>query len=132
MRMPGARGSGVASGMAVLCAVHCVALPLLAGSTTLINLEAWENPWIEGGFLGFTALVGLATLGPAFRRHGQLLPLALFAVGLSAMLASHHLLPEPLGMPLTVIGALFAVGAQVANGRFQQSCCFRETCRSEV
>lgn len=117
------RGSSLSSFMAILCAIHCVALPVLAGTTTIIDAAAWENPWLEGGLLGFTALVGYATLGPTFRRHRQPQPLSVFTLGLSLMLVAHFWLPEAAAPGATVLGALAVVAAQVLNRRNQPVCC---------
>lgn len=124
--------SGVGSGMAVLCAVHCVALPVLAGASCCVHDSPWSSPWVEGSMLGFTAVVGYGTLGSGFRRHRQFLPLVLLTLGFGAMLVSHFKLSGVPATAATLLGALMIVGAQVVNGRCPAVCCSADACHPEM
>jgi hypothetical protein len=116
--------SNLGAAAAALCAVHCAALPLLAGGTILG--EHWHNPVLEGSLVGVAAVVGYWTLGVGFRRHGRLAPLALLTVGLAILLSSHWLLPHDAGAPAAVLGAALLVAAQFLNRACPAPCCNRE------
>jgi hypothetical protein len=123
-RFPGMARFG--SGMAVLCAVHCLALPFLA-ATLSVSAQAHNSflahPVVEGGLLGTAAFIGYATLGHAYLVHRRATPLLLLTVGLALMVAGHFLAHGPVGLVGTVVGALMLVGAQVVNRRCPAACC---------
>lgn len=124
--------SSLGSGAAVLCAVHCLALPVLAGAASFTHDSPLENPWLENGMLGFTALVGYGTLGTSFRRHGNFVPLALLTLGLGLLLGAHHLFSGSASSIATVLGALCAVAAQRVNGGCPVSNCGDHCHHTEV
>ncbi|WP_433927166.1 MerC domain-containing protein [Sorangium cellulosum] len=105
----------VGSGLSMLCAVHCLAAPLLSAALPLLASEGVEL----GAFLvlaGFTALV----IGSGVRRHRRPGPLVLLALGLAALTALRALEGAeegPLGPALVVLGSAFLVAAHLANRR---------------
>lgn len=123
-RFPGMARFG--TGMAVLCAVHCLALPVLA-ATLSVSEHAHDSPlahpMVEGGLLGIAAFIGYATLGHAYSVHRRPAPLALLTLGLVLMVAAHFLAHGPVGLVGTMAGALMLVAAQVVNRRFPATCC---------
>ena len=79
--LPGALVAGA-------CAVHCAALPFLAGS-----LAAWGVSWMASESVGhaillMSLLLVMASLVPAYRQHRQLLPLLLVLAALPAFVAA--------------------------------------------
>lgn len=123
-RFPGMARFG--TGMAVLCAVHCLALPVLA-ATLSVSEHAHDtplaHPLVEGGLLGIAAFIGYATLGHAYFVHRRPAPLLLLTIGLALMVAGHFLAHGPVGLAGTFSGALMLVGAQVVNRRCPAPCC---------
>ena len=123
-RFPGMARFG--TGMAVLCAVHCLALPVLA-ATLSVSEHAHDTPLahpiVEGSLLGIAAFIGYATLGHAYFVHRRPTPLLLLTLGLALMVAAHFLAHGPVGLAGTVIGAGMLIGAQVINRRCPAPCC---------
>jgi len=115
---------------AALCAVHCAALPLLAGASLLDG--HWHNPWLEGTLVGIAAVVGYLTLGFGFRRHRRPLPLVLLTAGLAIMLSAHWLLPHDAAVPGALLGAALLVAAQFLNRACPAPCCAREEPHSHL
>ncbi|WP_437605408.1 MerC domain-containing protein [Sorangium sp. So ce834] len=110
----------VGSGLSMLCAVHCLAAPLLSAALPLLAGEGVEL----GAFLvlaGFTALV----IGSGVRRHRRPGSLVLLALGLAALTALRALEGAelegaedgPLGPALVVLGSALLVAAHLANRR---------------
>ncbi len=112
-----------------LCAIHCLAMPLLIGVLPLIGLGLLTTPWLEWSLIGLAGLMGIVTLPPSYcRDHRQLQPLGLFTLGFGLILVTKLFITEgsaleTLGM---VIGALFVAGANLVNHRLVHA---RTVCR---
>jgi hypothetical protein len=105
-----------------ICAVHCAALPFVAGAA-FFEHSAFHSPVMEGALIGVAAVVGYATLGSSYRHHRRPLPLVLLTSGLLLMFAAHTAIGAAGSMPLAVTGALLLVGAQILNRRCPAPCC---------
>lgn len=93
----------VGASASLACAVHCAVVALFLGF--LPAASVLSAPWIEWAFLAASTLVGVAALVPGFRRHRRSLPLALFVLGISAlMLLRAFKVPSGL-FELTVVAA---------------------------
>jgi hypothetical protein len=110
-------------GLSLACAVHCLALPLLAALAFVGEDHFLHHPWLEGSVIGGAALVGYLTLGTAYRRHRRPLPLAVLTAGLLLLGMGHLYLPEGAGTLTAVAGALALVSAQLLNRRWTAACC---------
>lgn len=117
----GVSNLGVAA--SALCAVHCAALPLIAGASCCVQDSALHSPVVESSLVGVAALIGYATLIPAFRHHRRPLPLGLLTAGLALMVAAHNLVPEGLSLPAALGGSLLLIAAQLVNRRCPAACC---------
>ncbi|MFQ3582469.1 MAG: MerC domain-containing protein [Chloracidobacterium sp.] len=108
-----------------VCAIHCLAMPLLIGVLPLIGLSLLTEPWIEWSLIGFTGAIGLLTLLPSYyQRHRRFQPLALFALGFGLILSTKWLVDEGSSLETSgmVTGALFVAGANLTNHRFVHTC----------
>lgn len=112
---------GVAA--SALCAVHCAALPLVAGASSCLHDSPLHSPVVEGSLVGTAALIGYTTLIPAFRHHRRPLPLGLLTAGLVLMVAAHKLMPEGLSLPAAIAASLLLIAAQLVNRRCPAACC---------
>lgn len=105
-----------------LCAVHCLALPLVAGAA-FFEHSALHSPAVEAALVGVAAVVGYATLGSSYRYHRRSLPLVLLTLGLLFLAAGHTFVGPQLSTAVAVVGALLLVGAQLLNRRCPAPCC---------
>jgi hypothetical protein len=121
--------SSLSIGASALCAVHCAALPLLAGASALEH-SVIHHPLMEVALIGSAAVIGYGTLGISFRRHGRIAPLLILTAGLAAMIYAHVVLGEGTGTPVAVGGALALIGAQVVNRFCPAPCCAPGGCHS--
>ena len=104
--------SKVGVGVSLLCAVHCAALPLVAGAAALPG-----GHWLELGMVGAAAVIGYTTLGSSYFQHRRPLPLSTLTAGLGTLAAAHFLAPEDWEAFAAILGALLLVGAQILNHR---------------
>jgi hypothetical protein len=110
-------------GLSLVCAVHCAALPLLAGACGLAGSHLPGGLWTEAALLAPAVLIGGYTTGGAYRRTGQPLPLFLLVSGLALLAAGHLALPLSWESPLAVLGAGLMVAAQFLGRRCTAPCC---------
>lgn len=113
-------------GISLGCAVHCLATGLLSLVPSLLPSETL-GPWLERlewpFFLG-AAIVGVSSLAPAYRRHGEGRPLALFGVGMALLLGS-RLVHGPAELGVTVSAVLTIATAHLFNLR---ACSVQHAC----
>jgi hypothetical protein len=112
--------------LSLACAVHCAAMPLVAGLLPLIGLHDAVPEAIETGLLLATGAVAVVSLLGGCRHHRQWRPWLLVGGGLGSI-AAGRLLVE--GSPwaetgLVVAGALLLVAARLVNWRL---CCAPKT-----
>ncbi len=108
-------------GLASLCIIHCLALPLLIAALPML-LELLDLP--EAFHLGMVLLAlplsGFA-LVRGFGRHHRVAAPAIGFGGLSLMLAAVALAPDEASETfLTVCGSALLVTAHIANWRLHQ------------
>jgi hypothetical protein len=88
------------------CAVHCMAMPLLAASFPMLGSGATE--W---AFFGAGALLSLAAGLEAARHHRRLLPLVAVSVAITAWALSIAGAARPLPEDATSVAACLALAA---------------------
>jgi hypothetical protein len=111
--------------LSTLCMVHCIAVPLLIASGSLLVFAAGaQNTFHQLLFWAIAPVVLLATL-PGWRRHGNRGVIAGMAFGLglisTAAFAGEALSPSAEAL-LTVCGAVLLVGSHYVNLKLCQSC----------
>jgi hypothetical protein len=114
------------AGMAVstLCAIHCVAMPLLAASLASAGVGWLRNEAFEWLIVTGSFLLGIWSLLPGFRhRHGKKRCLWLFSGGMAAIFAGKLIhfgsLPDT---PFVVSGAVLIVVAHTTNQYLCRRC----------
>jgi hypothetical protein len=114
--------AGVAA--STLCAVHCVALPLVVGSLTAAGVAWLRSDALEWVILAVSVLIGLKALFPAYRQvHRHQRCLWLFCLGVLSMLlgrlANLRSLPD---LPFIACGAALIISAHVFNRHLCARC----------
>lgn len=105
-----------------LCALHCLALPILIAITPLIASTFFAAEWFEKTILSFSILIGFVALFIGFHKyHRQLYPLYSLALG-AIIYWNKHAFGEAYE-PITIaVGALFIIGAHILNLRLCKRC----------
>jgi hypothetical protein len=103
----------------VLCAIHCVVLPLAVASLPVLGINIVHNAFFEFGMIGLAFVIGVYALRHGFRRHHRRPePLLLFSGGVGFLLAKqvwHQY--ELLLLPFAVV---LIIWAHVLNFRFSR------------
>ncbi|WP_113907865.1 MerC domain-containing protein [Aliidiomarina celeris] len=100
--------------MAVLCALHCLLVPVVLPTLGLMGLSFLGFEWFERLVLTVGLIIGALAISSGIRHHGS--PFPLIALSLGGVLyffkdaLGHHF--EPL---LIVVGASLLVTAHVLN-----------------
>ena len=72
----------------VACAIHCAVLPLLLTSLPVFGFDIIRNDFFEYSMILLAFAVGVYALSHGFRKHHrQVLPLAIFSIGILFLLA---------------------------------------------
>jgi hypothetical protein len=109
--------------VAALCALHCAALPLLLATAAASGLTWLLEERFEWAFLASSAVIGCASLVPAYRRvHGKTRCLALFGVGIAAIFVGRLALLDLPDTPFVLFGAVLIVASHAANHYFCRTC----------
>lgn len=112
------RASLVAIILSALCAVHCLAFPILLALAPAVKSVLTMNEAVEWGFIAAMAGVSLYALYHGYRRHhGRRYPFLLLAVGLGVLIGMHvlHVHEEVVVLSGHVAGGLLIASAQYAN-----------------
>lgn len=113
-------------GASLACAVHCVALPLLAAVLPLAGAAVHYEP-LEYLLLGATPVVGLLALYRGYRyQHRRIRPSVLFIAGFALLMAGHFWFPEAWELTGIAVGAGLLIAAHIDNIRFCRKCRVKE------
>jgi hypothetical protein len=108
--------------LSILCAIHCVALPIFAALSAAAGLVGHGPVWLEALSLIPAAVLGYLGLGLSARVHRNFAPLAVLTLGLG-LLISGHLVEAPLfAVPASLLGASAIILAQALDRRLRPTC----------
>jgi hypothetical protein len=100
--------------MSILCAIHCLATPLILVS---LPAAAKHSESAEAWIVGVSLFIGLCAIRASYRRNGALLPRIGIGAGLAAIVGSRLLLHGPAETFLVFTGAAILVTAHMFNCR---------------
>ena len=115
--------------LSTICAIHCIALPILAIflpllSATIVHGSTLHEFWFHQFILIFILPISLFALVTGYRCHSQLTPIIIGAVGLLILvftaitaetLISRHILPHSSEIILTIIGGITHAIGHILN-----------------
>ena len=113
-----------------VCAVHCLAMPLLLTILPLIGLSFLVDEMTEWILIGISATIALISLLPAyFTQHRKIRTILLFASGIGLVVLSHLVFEDELmwNIPLVLSGAILITAAHFINRRLCRDC---ENCKN--
>ena len=123
---------GAAASM--ICAVHCMALPLLLAILPTIGLGVLLNESLEKGFVVASVLIAGLSLVWGLRLHGRWRAIPLYALGatlliLAMFVLGHehhghdgHVQEDPLGLAILLIGAMAMATSHLINRKLCKAC----------
>ncbi|HVF61754.1 MAG TPA: MerC domain-containing protein [Thermoanaerobaculia bacterium] len=114
------------SALALGCALHCLAMPLVLTFLPLASTAFRLDHGVERLLVGASALLGSASLCWGFRRHRRHGVLLLLAVALAAIAAGLLATHEPWEAALVTAGTAVLAAGHLLNRRLCRAC---STCR---
>ncbi len=101
-----------------ICALHCVAVPILLSFTTFSSLAFLEHETIEYAILGASAALGVVSLLPSYvRHHRKFNALLILLAGFMLILFGRFVDITLYEVLLTSLGALLVAFAHAVNFR---------------
>ncbi|HTR29554.1 MAG TPA: MerC domain-containing protein [Puia sp.] len=118
------RWDAIGISASMVCAVHCVALPLLVSSLPFLGIELLSNKVFEAVMILTSLTVGSWALFTGYRRRRRFLwPVALFAVGMFFLLyGTLWTIPKNEEIVFKALAATSIVTAHVFNWKYGRSC----------
>lgn len=100
----------------LLCAIHCLATPLLLFAVPAFGAELVHDTWFEPILLTLgVSFSGYLLIGD-FRKHKNILPLLMATTGFFFLIVGHHYF-HSIEMLSLVIGSVLVPGALYLNFR---------------
>ncbi|WP_420934792.1 MerC domain-containing protein [Alteromonas sp. A081] len=112
-----------------LCALHCLALPVLIPLLPLVGSTFFAQVWFERTILSFSLLIGaVALISGAIRYHGRYYPLLLLLTG-GAIYWNKEMFGESYEPFTIAVGAFLIVMGHWVNMRLCRQC---KCCKNAV
>jgi hypothetical protein len=110
------------------CAIHCAALPFVAGLLPVIGLRHFTDERAEWWLVALTAAIGVIGHASAYRRHHRHGgPFVLFLGGVALIVGARLMLGDTLMAPAALaLGGVTAAAAHWANIVLCRRCCTPE------
>ncbi|WP_299684163.1 MerC domain-containing protein [uncultured Dokdonia sp.] len=100
----------------LICAIHCVTIPILLSFSSLSNLYFLENPYIEWSFITVGIVFVFISLWPSYtRNHHKIKPLLFASLGFTLIAVGRLEFTALWEISNTVIGALLVSLAHYFN-----------------
>ncbi len=105
-----------------LCAVHCLAVPVVVAMGAGNGLAWLSDPWLEFGFIGAAiAIAGWSLARSYFQHHRKFTAISVVAGGFLLLLLSRFVEHE-WEPTLAVLGGIVIAAAHVVNWRLCRQC----------
>ena len=118
---PGSLDS-VGASLSMLCAIHCIALPLLITLLPLLGLEFLLGASLERIFILCSIIFATGNLCWGFRLHRRLRGLFALTTGIALIFAGRSLMDNAYEVTFTVVGASFLAAAHLMNRHLCHIC----------
>ncbi|WP_447641438.1 MULTISPECIES: MerC domain-containing protein [Chitinophagaceae] len=69
----------------LVCAIHCLALPLLLTSLPILGIDVVDNIGVEIAMIVLAFLVGIVALAKGRKEYRSYLPIGFFVVGIGCL-----------------------------------------------
>jgi len=104
----------------LICAVHCISLPLLLAFGSVTVAKWMANPILEWSFILVSAIIVLASIFPSYRKHGKAMVLVMAVFGLFLIGVDHLAHLHIIHHVLSAIGGVLIASAHFLNWRALQ------------
>ena len=114
--------------MSVLCAIHCLSVPLLLGVLPAIGLEIVANHEFEWVMMSAIFLVAGASYWKGYQRHGRASVFGFLAAGVAIFLLVRPFVPEAIHPIATISGGLVFIFGHWKNWHWHRPTCKEPCC----
>jgi len=112
----------IALSNSLICALHCVAVPIALSFSSLTSLHFLHHPLIEWSFIILGVVLVFVSLWPSYRKvHYKAKPLLIAGGGFGLIALSRLDLSEIWEIFNTVIGAILVANAHYLNWKLLRS-----------
>lgn len=107
----------------LLCALHCLAMPVLLSVVPITGVQFLDNPLIEYSFIVLSLVVaGSSLIRSYFKYHRDAFPLQLLSAGFLFIIGGRFPGHEGAEGILTAIGGICIALAHYTNWNYNQDC----------
>ncbi|RTE85678.1 MULTISPECIES: MerC domain-containing protein [Gammaproteobacteria] len=100
--------------VAILCAIHCLLVPVILPTLSLMGLAFMGLFWVEMLVLSLSAIIGGSAVVMGLKHHGSFIPLLMLIAGIALFIAKHDL-HAPWEQIVIVIASSLLIGAHSLN-----------------
>lgn len=101
----------------LLCAIHCLALPILLSVSSLAFLDFLGNQWIEYSVIILSIVIAFYSLLPNYKQHRKITPLVIVLTGFLLIAIGQSEIFKISELAFTFSGAIFIALAHSFNWR---------------
>ncbi len=110
------RGDLISVIASIVCAIHCILLPIFFSTLPLMGLELIENVWIELSSILVTLIVGGKAIYKGYiSHHRNILIVFLFLHGIVIFLISDFIPAQVNQVLIKLLGAICIIAAHIYN-----------------
>ncbi|MBX3239245.1 MAG: MerC domain-containing protein [Chitinophagaceae bacterium] len=109
----------------LVCAIHCLLLPVFFSTLPLLGVELMENMTLEIVTIAISLLAGSSALYAGYKKqHQRLWPLLLFVCSMTALIMGNILSTvwDPSELVFKSAGVTGILVAHIANWRYGRNC----------
>jgi len=108
----------------LLCAIHCVAVPVAIALIPALGVAWLDNPWVDRGFLLAALLFALLAHPKGYGKHGRCFPALLAGAGLAGIVLAISLGEGyPVHHYIVALGGLLVASSHFFNRHLCHKCC---------
>ncbi len=116
------RFTGLTAGLSLVCAIHCLMMPLLIVIAPLIGVGFMVEESFEVALIASILILAGGTLFMGFRQHRRMEPTALLGAGIIGIIVSHFITPPRFEPWIMGAAGLCLASAQLLNRRHCRAC----------
>lgn len=100
--------------LALFCALHCLLVPVLLPTLSLMGLSFLGMLWLERAVLSVSLLIGGIAVLIGMRHHRSLVPLLMLSAG-GLLYFNKHAFTHEIEYAMIIVGSVLIVSAHVMN-----------------
>lgn len=108
--------------LSVLCAIHCLTLPIIISVLPTVSQFLHLNLWLEVLMLVVIFLTGFLVFFKDLKIHKHYLPMVIFIIGLIVVILNHLYVSNYTTL-ISIIGGILLISSHIINWRLHKLSC---------